>query len=57
MGKLTFTKEEVFLIQQFVSEEKESLSKALEELPQDLMNCAGASNKSVTLSIIEGEKN
>ena len=57
LSKLIFTKEEASLIRQFVSEEKEKLSKASEGLHLVQMNSVGESNKSATCSTTDEEKN
>ena len=56
LSKLIFTKEEVSLIQQFVSEERAKLSKASEGLHLVQMNSVGESNKSVESLTTDEEK-
>ena len=56
VSKLIFTNEEVLLTQQYVSEEKEKLSKASEGLHLVQTNCVGESNKLATSSTTDEEK-
>ena len=56
LSKLIFTKEEASLIRQFVSEEKEKLSKASEGLHLVQMNSVGESNKLVESLTTDEEK-